>query len=453
MAPNAKANIHHNTLNITKDLADLNGETQTALWTENCNGISIYNNTATWQSNVPTANEVILVHGINMENSFWCTVSENKTENMGSGLRLSGDCRFTKLYCNFMKKCWHGTNIDNALANTQVSDQGTTTESWNNKWEDIPGAVISDRVINSTQIPIKWYIDPNVANASAFSPLPCNTFQILVLNAAATIQNCITPNFASAELRYDEFGNTINDSTYDDPDSLYLDYLDNEAYLRAGNRDSCLLDITDTSDQAYIDYLAQLEASNYGALYNINLALVIRNDAEAAQKLSVFQDLNALEYYKRLVLDYYLLYIADTATPPHSAIESITNIAYMHPFYGGEATYWARAILHLNIIDLLPPLRKAHLHNQISLKYELKRVKIKIFPNPSSDILNIERLNGCNSKIEIVIYDAADRYIASYECMEINCSFSIIKYVNGFYKLKVFEDGHLIQTEKIVIIR
>ncbi len=456
MAPNAVVNIHHNTLNISKPTADLNGELQTGMLTQNCNAINIYNNTITWQGNVPTASEVALVYGLNMENSFWCIVGENKTENMGSGIRMSGDCRFTKLYCNFMKQCYHGTNIDLALANTQVSDQGTTDESWNNKWEDINPGSPSHRVINNTQFPIIWYVDPNVG--AEFTPCPatinCLPNVVLILNASGTIDGCIPPAIIlDAALRYDEFGNTVNDSTYNDPDSTYFNYLDDEAYYRAGNRDSCMLELADTSDQAYLEYLAILEASNIGKFYEINSALLMHNLSEAAAKLQLLQHQNQIEEFKHFVLNYFLLYIADTLIPDVSLVEQLTQIAYTHPFYGGEAVYWARSILHLDVIDILPPLRKVRPLNAIGGILTKQNSVYKIFPNPTNDFVSIKSNNDIYHNIYANIFDGTGRLLLTKTLLEKDTKINLKDFCGGFYQIKIFEGDAIKQTEKLIIIK
>ncbi|HRC32337.1 MAG TPA: hypothetical protein PK736_02720, partial [Bacteroidia bacterium] len=78
----------------------------------------------------------------------------------------------------------------------------------------------------------------------------------------------------------------------------------------------------------------------------------------ALNKLNLIVDQNVIEYNKKYIATLVALNYDASLDADSDTIASILNIALMHPFYGGEAVYWARAILHLNIIDVMPPQRK-----------------------------------------------------------------------------------------------
>ncbi|MBL0051202.1 MAG: T9SS type A sorting domain-containing protein [Bacteroidetes bacterium] len=195
-------------------------------------------------------------------------------------------------------------------------------------------------------------------------------------------------------------------------DTVYFDYLDDEAYYRAGNRDSCMLNLADTSDQAYLDYLAMLEAGNIGAFYQINAALLHNNLNDAATIISNVQYQNQIEAYKRFVLNYYLLYIADTLEPEEGVVEELTAIAYTHPFYGGQAVYWARAILHIDVVDILPPFRRGKPKNATTTIIENA---LTYYPNPANNILNIASKNKFTIDSRIIIKNQLGQIVIAHE--------------------------------------
>ena len=234
-------------------------------------------------------------------------------------------------------------------------------------------------------------------------------------------------------------------------DTVYFDYLDDEAYYRAGNRDSCMLNLADTSDQAYLDYLAMLEAGNIGAFYQINAALLHNNLNDAATIISNVQYQNQIEAYKRFVLNYYLLYIADTLEPEEGVVEELTAIAYTHPFYGGEAVYWARAILHLDVVDVLPPMRKQRPINQSNKKVVINIGKL--FPNPASKSTNFSFKHDSEITVELKLYDSYGKLYYQHFLLGNELTSPLFDFPSSVYQLQVFVNGIAKENHKLVVIK
>ncbi|MBK8847310.1 MAG: hypothetical protein IPO27_12515 [Bacteroidetes bacterium] len=84
-------------------------------------------------------------------------------------------------------------------------------------------------------------------------------------------------------------------------------------------------------------------------------------------------------------------------------IEQLYALVYTHPFYGGEAVYWARAILHIDVIDEMPQLRKGrpNIQNQNVLKLQ----NGKLLPNPAKDYVLFNYEKNKSDKISLEIID------------------------------------------------
>lgn len=62
-------------------------------------------------------------------------------------------------------------------------------------------------------------------------------------------------------------------------------------------------------------------------------------------------------------------------------IALVTNISMQHPFYGGDAVYLARTLLHQDVFDALPPFRRKYHENS-----GLTSISSfdKYYPNPAN---------------------------------------------------------------------
>ncbi|MEP7265922.1 MAG: hypothetical protein ABI772_15570, partial [Bacteroidota bacterium] len=71
------------------------------------------------------------------------------------------------------------------------------------------------------------------------------------------------------------------------------------------------------------------------------------------QKLLSIVDENVIEEHKKYVASLLALDYKPSMDADSDTILTLQTLAYMHPFYGGEAVYWSRAILHLDVEDEL----------------------------------------------------------------------------------------------------
>lgn len=131
----------------------------------------------------------------------------------------------------------------------------------------------------------------------------------------------------------------------------------------------------------------------------------------------------------------------------------VQTIALMHPFYGGEAVYWARAILHLDIIDKLPPMRRAQLQ-QIQ-KPKVNSDLDKIFPNPSSNSVTFFSVNNFGKHDLIEIINALNEVVLKFNLPEEenNFTFETSNLPNGIYFVRHFTSTECVSKIKLIIIK
>nr|MBK9652516.1 T9SS type A sorting domain-containing protein [Bacteroidota bacterium] len=127
--------------------------------------------------------------------------------------------------------------------------------------------------------------------------------------------------------------------------------------------------------------------------------------------------------------------------------------ANTHPFYGGEAVYWARSILHLDVIDILPPLRKVRPLNAIGGILTKQNSVYKIFPNPTNDFVSIKSNNDIYHNIYANIFDGTGRLLLTKTLLEKDTKINLKDFCGGFYQIKIFEGDAIKQTEKLIIIK
>jgi len=80
---------------------------------------------------------------------------------------------------------------------------------------------------------------------------------------------------------------------------------------------------------------------------------------------------------------------------------------------------------------------------------------IRLFPNPTQDILSFEfhPSTSLNAKIEIQIYNANGRLVKTHEQLKSELvTFSLSDIMNGIYTVKILEDGRLTGFEKVVLM-
>ncbi|MEO0310818.1 MAG: hypothetical protein RIQ89_475, partial [Bacteroidota bacterium] len=311
------------------DIKDL----QIGVWLENCRNIEVVDNRCEWLGSSANLQDYKgVLQGMSLNNTTASKLLQNKATNMGIGFNFLGDCKLTNLYCNTNENCWHGMYLEDV--STVISDQGTTSQSWNNKWT---GNL--DNKVDGSQLagnPIKWYYKP--ADGPQFNPNPSGPF-ILPITASGNYPCTAPQGPMNNDEREAAFGGTVRDSTEDDPDSTYFKQAADESFYKIAKSNEAVLDLNVPVDQLYQAKFDELQAGNIGKYEEVVTAIDEGEKQIAIQKLSTIVDQNAIEQNKKYVAGV-LASIYDVRLDADSdTIVALRAIAYTHPFYGGEAVY------------------------------------------------------------------------------------------------------------------
>ena len=263
-------------------------------------------------------------------------------------------------------------------------------------------------------------------------------------------QSCEPPDINNNHQRAQAFGGAVGDSTVDDPDSLYFKYNSKEVFYKAAKEDNSILALGTTEDVVYQQVFDSLSETNIGKYDAVKEHLRNGEHLLAQQSLATITDDNTKEenvkYISSLVAIEYSPYLdADSDT-----VAAVSVIAHQHPFYGGEAVYMARALLHLNVHDVLPPMRKAHNQQLVDRK---KSVQGLLRPNPATNEVNFTYPHSEYGKSAILIYDMYGNKIVEYELNDKTIHFTTANYKQGIYFIHVLVNGIEKESHKLVIIR
>ena len=260
-----------------------------------------------------------------------------------------------------------------------------------------------------------------------------------------------------ADIRDSHFGKVAYDSIPDDVDSVKIKFQSEEAYYKLVKSDTTLLHLSVAADTAYIAKYNAIKASNTGRFEEVKDSIANVDYTTAASLLSGITPTNDMEYNKKYVLESYLSYFADTLAIDSATIATLETIANQHPLYGGEGVYFARAMLNLDIIDILPVMRERLANSSSPMINEKPKqeLKGKFYPNPTSahvtftypepfsESSRLEIYNSMGVKVKVILLDKDLSQI----------TFNTYELSTGIYSCRVFINNVFKQVDKLTIIR
>jgi Secretion system C-terminal sorting domain len=442
------------TLNQTIDNLQLAGQDYRGIKLENCIGINLEDNTVEWTKNPDDGvNYGDIVQGIFLYNTQSTILTQNKISKAGYGIRFMSDCSATYLYCNTMEQCYNGAYLDGSGVTTIVSDQGTwtgsisTSESWKNKWVNNQGAYRVDG--NNIGNPPRWL--HKTLDGSEYDPNPYNPLVLTFTNPVSFTNGCTAPAMMSAMMRESAFGDVVHDTIIDDPDSSNFKYALQETFFEVFKEKPELLDLNVASDIYYQNTYSELNQSNVGKMHEIKEHVNNYELANANTKLLLLQDENVFESNKKTAIKSYINYYRDTISPDSVNLTDLQIIAFSHPFYGGVAVHWVRGMLHLDIEDALPALRKGR---TIPVKNSaIVPFNGKVQPNPASNHVLLVLEEPLKLRSTLNIYNSMSVLVTTLvleeniDQLEINTS----NWNPGIYSLHLFNNENELKLPRLII--
>jgi hypothetical protein len=239
-----------------------------------------------------------------------------------------------------------------------------------------------------------------------------------------------------------------------DPDSSDFKYLDKEAFFLLAKQYPQLLNMGVPSDALYQQKYNDIAQTNIGKLAEARAAMENDDNTTALLKLYSLANQNQQEDNMKQTLTLNMQGFSSNPTPAATAILTLDEIAHQHPFYGGVAVYYARAMLRKNVEDVLPQMRKAYQQNQPALSNQIKSA-IKLNPNPANGYVTILSAQPFADKCILVIENTLGNKVAQYNIAanSISYSFNTFYLINGIYTCKIISGNEIIGTQRLVIIK
>jgi len=446
-------NVSNNTITqfISSGLVS-NSNPQVGIWLDLVRGAFINSNEISW-SQTPSSYGSESVQGIRLNKSIECKIKENVITNMVSGLMVFDDCSKTNLFCNSFDRCYIATCFsDNSFSNV-LTNQGkvvingstydpSTSYGWKNDWISTSNSKFASSNGNP---PFYWIYKTSTIHDYNPGSFPS---YFTTATCANEISDCDPQMFFDEKTRDYEFAKVAYDIAPSGPDSMKIMYTDKETFYRLAKKDSALYYLNVASDSVYLAKYNEIKASNIGKFEDVK-ELILKGEVDSAKYLSAtIVDSTTIESNNKMVASLYFDKYAKDTIPDSTSLANLYDIAHQHPFEGGDGVYSARAMLHLNIIDLLPPLRKRGIN---SIKYDLILNGI-LYPNPTSNTATFQYLGlDLKKHNEVRLFDITGRLIKVYRMNSDSIELPVSNLVSGMYYVKFSIDGVLIESHKLAI--
>ncbi|MBL0031303.1 MAG: T9SS type A sorting domain-containing protein [Bacteroidetes bacterium] len=411
-----------------------------AISLENCNDSYVLLNEV-YRYIDPDPSMPEIMRGISIDKTTNAYVYGNNLRKMGQGIKFGGQCDYTQLHCNVMLDNFNGVFLDNS----SQSDQGVPTESWDNYWNNQVDPswyrVWGDNPLNG----INWYYDASIDNNYNPNPHIANFINDIDLTPHGScpdptlvqISNNIEEDLKDIAYDLIQYSDFNGEMKYENKEFFYEKIKENPSLLNRGLPE----------DQVFQQLYNSLRTGNIGAFDDVKDFVKNSDFAQAYLKNLTIVHQNTIEENKKIVNEIYLHCEMNDTLPDSLQISLLENIAFQYPSSGGEAVYWARAILHLDIEDNMISLRK---RNPIVKGEEGFG---KLYPNPASETVIYEYPLKQEEKGVFEIYDQLNKMIFASEILTTYHSIKTSGFKNGVYNCRFIIDGKIVDYQKLVIVK
>ena len=402
----------------------------------------------------PTSTNASFLIGISENQSANSYVYNNTMTKMGYGLNFCNTMPSTQVKCNTMTTCFYGVELTGAT----ISNQGTATQPWGNKWF----TPISYRIHGSLGPggSMNWYYQ-TIANELNLPTGSCYVNPGALTTTLSTYPNPCMQGFmagtTTTSSRTEILGTIVNTI---DPTTVSV-VGDETQYAEANfayNKlkvEPALLDMNSPDDYIYQEFYDAAKLSTIGKLDEVNTLTVKDSVADANIANQAIQDENLIEFNKKTVNEIYLKTWAEGImefTPADSL--TLLNIANQNTFTGGNGVVGARVMLDLQLDDnsIASNARISHPNNDVITENN----SIRVYPNPAKDYLTIEFFTtNDNKQLVLEIYNAMGVIINSKIINGNNnlTNISLKNIPSGCYNYKIKNNNEVIKNGKLVILK
>ena len=206
-----------------------------------------------------------------------------------------------------------------------------------------------------------------------------------------------------------------------------------------------------TSYDGYLqDFYTDEANTNVGRMAQVKYNMDAEDYEEAEDINSTITPENLAAANERTTNEIYLAtWAKDIYTLTESQYSMLLDIAEQNPVSGGPAVYTARVMLGLDFNDY------GDIGERLSKEKQIKESFMHIYPNPTSDELNIAYSLGENETGMFVLCDVTGRevFIRILNSVIDKITISTKVFEQGIYFAGIKQDNEVISTEKLVIVK
>lgn len=456
-----KTTIHLNNINYNlASIPPIVPPKKAGIFVQNCDYISIRDNDITFAGNA-VINDVPRKIGIRITNSRLAIVHENTINHAGTGIYTNGSLKNTQFICNVMDQCYHGFFFGDY---TSLSTQGYpvlgTTQGFNTHNSFIGDYTLHNKlmayqysIVNTS--PISWYFYSNFgSNYTLDNPNLITNYAYELINREinnTAFNICYGPIYETdfdTSRRETLLGDILrNEDTYLELHDQYKYYDKNHLYYLFLN-DTSALALGGIDDADYIALYDSIREANPGIIekYYQNLEDGYFETARLANE-DIISDHNFTDNRKKVNTLFLDTWANDDYSLDSIRISILLDLATQLPYYAGDATYTARAMLGINPDDLNLT------YNQLIEPGIFIQSAIKIFPQPSDNVLIIENSENFEEGTVIEVFDLIGQNLSSNfpENQSRSYTLSTEKLKSGAYFFRITNPKGLNQTNKFIV--
>ncbi|MEI7595238.1 MAG: T9SS type A sorting domain-containing protein [Bacteroidota bacterium] len=426
----------------------------------------IYGNTVVYgasQSYLNTRNE-----GISMSLSSTAKLSCNSMENCGVSIRCSGSMPSSSLILNKMNNSTLGLMLDNSCV---IGPQGDASNTYDNQWNDNLGVMQAHTfAYNSDGLQSKIYYRKN-ATGLPYRPLlnlgyndvgnPTPIITIMSTQLSTFFMCALAPvpmGAMAANQNTSLLSGTIAFPEYNVESKAISKAAVYEGLktgtLSASNANISTFETATTNKNVKEAYQVKekIKAGNYNAAQVQNNSIVPSNKPELASK-----NINAIligAMQNNIIVN------------SQSDKQTLIDLAMQCPFEYGAAVYEARALLFANgdATTYQNPCEAVEFNSQLKtmnkginiapIQQEAEAAfAVNIYPNPASDILNIDFDERPSEEITVIIFDINAKEVMqqSLGSSENSNILDISGLTSGMYHICIRSNSAILYSNRINI--
>jgi hypothetical protein len=348
--------------------------------------------------------------GITISQSYDVHCHNNYISQYGTGIRLAGDVRGSRFYCNELNACRSGFYFVPASGTvaTYISDQLGGLAS-NNSWINAQNYRLNGDIVSPNLNLVNWYFS-GVGGSSSQMYNP----QVTMNLTPSPLNSKIDPHSYTYNQQFCGAGTedpAFFERMAQGPDSLFTALYEELQYQALEYSYDYLLDeqaqFSDaTAQQNYLNLLEQSRVPEYREVMEL-----IREQglAQALNRNSRLWEENALQTNQRLVQDIYLRSVAlgDSLPAPDTLL--LRSLATTTPYVGGFSVFSARVLM-----DIFPFEEGLVYKGGAQQTENEEELKWSLYPNPSVGKVILRPDAPLDEQLLVEIFDINGRLMGRF---------------------------------------